>query len=198
MLQSSDPFDSDDKDMTTQNKLVCKLLLGWEKSNEHLQMHIDELDAQLRQARADAAEARACRHAADAKEWEFPAALEEANEEDEELSRTVMEQKWRALSPDAARSLKKRARDKILGKLKYHLIADKGFEDKDVKIFWKAGIIKLKGEKVATIGDGPFDVTTTGAADDLKDMVLEKVRSRYDERARRWRWLFNSRVRPTV
>ena len=80
------------------------------------------------------------------------------------------------------KTLEGRARDKLLGKLKHQLVTSKNVQIQDVKIVWKTGVVKVKGEKVADLGERPFELCTYGIAKVLHDTVVEEVKSWYDAR----------------
>ena len=79
------------------------------------------------------------------------------------------------------RSFERRARDKTLGRLKHLLITKGGHLNTDVKIWWKLGTIKVKGTKVATVGDGG-KVKLVADVEMLKEELLSEMNVWFDEK----------------
>ena len=79
------------------------------------------------------------------------------------------------------RTLTRRANDKRLGLIKHLLAQVEGVELKDIKIRWKANVIRLKNEIVYK-KDKDGQHVYTGKANDVKDQVEQQVRRWLEER----------------
>ena len=77
----------------------------------------------------------------------------------------------------------KRALDKELGRIKYHLIETKGCKP-DVKIFWKrrSKDIEVKGNKVACVSDANVLFEKSGLATEIKDLVDAEMKEWKEKR----------------
>ena len=81
------------------------------------------------------------------------------------------------------RTFQERVRDKTLGRIKHELVENQKCDASDVRIFWKIGIVKHKGDKVATVeDDGTFAVN--GIATNVENAVRSYMTSWVEERSR--------------
>ena len=64
----------------------------------------------------------------------------------------------------------------------YYLIEDVGLDKKDVRIFWKRGVVQVKGKEVVRIA-GHCSITAGDEAIAIKERVERDVAGWYDSRA---------------
>ena len=73
-----------------------------------------------------------------------------------------------------SRTYEERARDKTLGRVKYHLIEDAKIPKQDIRINWKKGAVSIKFKKVAWLTED-MELCTSGEAVVVKQTVDDSM-----------------------